>query len=347
LKRNLILTVIISCFMVLLVGSSVLAGSFYVDYMQGEWDIEDENDDAPAAIIGLEQNFDRFKLGLEYTDSKWKKWDPTMDYDYTGFDAKIGYQLTEQIAFMIGYHRYDLKPENNKTALFGGGYTETFYFADIKIDGITFGVDIDFPITDKITINSSFGFSPDGDYKGDYSTEAEVEEGEEDFSIDIDIIIAKIKFDFAITDNLALSLGYHYTQYKFDEGHIDFSGPTAGLTYRFSGSSYISDKTVENKDAGTKTLVLKNDFHDTEYALTVNHVGAVKVGGVINLTAEQVKEIKKTLCGDYPSFYDGELGVRETAWHKLGNKEVRLKELVMYDSNKQIVGASLTITEVR
>jgi opacity protein-like surface antigen len=346
LKKLFITVIVVSC-LLMLFTSNTLAGNFYVDYMPGAWEDWENDDDASTAIIGLEQNFDKLKLSFEYVDSKWENWDSTMDNDYTGFDAKIGYQLTEQIAFMIGYHRYDIKPEKHKATVYMGNVTSTSYFADFKIDGIIFGIDADFPISEKITINSSFGFSPDGDYKGDYSTEAEVENDEKDFSFNIDIITAKIKFNFAVTDNLALSLGYHYTRYKFDEEHLDFSGPTAGLTYRFSGSSYTKNKSTVNDQAGTKTLVLKNDFHGTKYTLTVNHTGKVKVDDVINLTAEQVKEVKKTLCGDYPSPFDGELGIRETAWHKLGNKEIKIKELVMYDSNRQIVGAMLTVTEVR
>jgi hypothetical protein len=331
--------------MLLLVGNNVLAGSFYVDYMPGSWEDWENDDDATTAIVGFKQNFDRFKLSLEYTDSKWKNWDSTMDYDYTGFDAKIGYQLTDQIAFMIGYHRYDIKPEKHKATVYMDNVTNTSYFADFKIDGIIIGIDADFPISEKISFSSSFGFSPDGDYKGDYSTEAEVEDNEEDFSFDVDIFTAKIRFSYAVTDNLALSLGYRYTQYKFDEVHLDFSGATVGLTYKFSGTSKTISGGSEN-DQTTKTLVLKNDFHYTEYTLTVNHAGTVKSGDIIQLTVDQVKEAKNALCGPYVTPADGELGIRPT-WHKLGNKEVKLHEVVMYDRNGQIVGASLTITEIR
>jgi predicted porin len=350
LKKSFIMVVIVSCLLVLSAGSA-LAGSFYVDYMPGSWEDWENDDDATTAIVGFEHNFNRFKFSLEYADSKWENWDSTMNYDYTGFDAKIGYQLTDYIAFMVGYHNYDIKPEKHKATISTGNVTSTSYFADFKIKGIIFGIDADFPISEKISFSSSFGFSPDGDYKGDYSTEAEVEDNEEDFSFDVDIFTAKIRFSYAVTDNLALSLGYRYTQCDLDDDDDDlklkFSGPTVGLTYRFSGSSYANDKTAGTSQLGTKTLILKNDFHGTKCTLTVNHTDAIKVGDVIQLTAKQVNAVKKALCGDYPSFYDGDLGVRETAWHKLGNKEVRVKELVMYDRNGQIVGASLTVTEVR
>jgi len=352
MKKLLIIGLLISCLTFAFAGST-LAGSFYADYMAGEWDGESEKDDISAGIVGFEQDFDRFKLGIEYTDSKWEKWDEGIDFDYTGFDLKFGYQLTDQVALIAGYHRYDFKPDKSKSSVTDEGYTYTAYFADAKIDGIMIGIDADFPITDKISFNSSFSFSPDGKYKDKYSSEAKLydEDDYEDWSSDIDIITAKVKFNYAVIDNLALSLGYHYTQYKFDDGRLDFSGFTTGLTYRFSGLSQPSQTTSVKKKANdnqptTKTLVLKNDFHTTECTLTVNHSGIVKIGDVIRLTAEQVKDVKNALCGPYVAPADGELGIRPT-WHKLGDKEVKLQELVMYDSNKRIVGASLTITAIQ
>jgi hypothetical protein len=350
LKKSFIMVVIVSCLLVMSAGN-VLAGSFYVDYMQGSWDNEDNDDDASAAIVGFEQNFDRFKLSLEYTDSEWKNGDCIeftsgsvdyigySDYDFTGFDVKFGYQLTNQIAFMIGYHKYDLKPQKNSF------YTE--YFDDCTIDGITLGFDANFPISDKLSINGSLSYGIDGKYKRNYYDS--VDDENYSYSIDVNATTAKVKFNFALTSNLDVSLGYRYTVYKPDEGNgeLTFFGPTAGLTYRF-GTSYTDNKsTTATNRPGTKTLIFKNDFHGTEYTLTVAHTGKIKVGDVINLTAEQIEEVKKTLCGSYPSPFDGELGVRETMWHKLGNKEVKVKELVMYDRNGQIVGASLTVTEVR
>jgi hypothetical protein len=83
----------------------------------------------------------------------------------------------------------------------------------------------------------------------------------------------------------------------------------------------------------------------TQYELTVNHSGEVKVGDVIELTANQVQAIKNALCGAFATYSDGELGIRPIR-HKLGNIEVNIQEIVKHDSNKQIVGASLTITQI-
>jgi hypothetical protein len=172
----------------------------------------------------------------------------------------------------------------------------------------------------------------------------------------MDIISANIKTNFALTDNLDASLGYRYTSFRSNDddvfdGHLILSGFTIGLAYKFGASSQSSPKTNDNNQENnqqvpsTKTLILKNDFHGTQYELTVNHSGEVKVGDVIELTANQVQAIKNALCGGFATYSDGELGIRPIR-HKLGNIEVNIQEIVKHDSNKQIVGASLTITQI-
>jgi hypothetical protein len=201
------------------------------------------------------------------------------------------------------------------------------------------GIDANFSISDKITINSSLGYGIDGKIKC-------TNDEDDDEPGDTDIITAKINFNFAATNDLDVSFGYRYTLYDFYDIKWETSGFTFGLAYKFGQTPKISVKNTSSNQPGTKALVLKNDFHYTEYTLTVDHAGKVKVGDVIQLTADQVKAIKDALCGPYVAPADGELGIRQT-WHKLGNKEVKVKELVMYDRNGQIVGASLTVTEVR
>jgi hypothetical protein len=362
LKKLFTMVVIVFCLLVLSAGSA-LAGSFYVDYMPGLWEerVNSEGDatyiksgDVSPAIVGFEQNFGLFKLDLEYIDTSMKDcytdYDPIyeedyyVDGDYKGFDMKIGYQLTDQLAFIIGYHRYELKSKKST------GYGGDFY--DYKYTGVMAGFDTDFPISDKVTISGSLGFGINGKYN--YKYYDDYDDINYDESIDMDIIAAKIKFNFALADSLDLSFGYRYTLYNVDHEDVSYrqtcSGLTAGLAYKFSIASEAPKKMGNRTDADqptTKTLILKNDFHYTECRLIVkHHAGKVKVGDVIQLTADQVKAIKDALCGPYVAPADGELGIRQT-WHKLGNKEVTVKELVMYDRNGQIVGASLTVTEVR
>ncbi len=94
-----------------------------------------------------------------------------------------------------------------------------------------------------------------------------------------------------------------------------------------------------------KNLVLKNDFHNSEVTLRVNHAGEIEVDDVIKLSAGQVKKAQNTLCGIDGCLCSGELGTR-AGWHQLGDQEVKLSENVEYDRNGKIIGASLYIEKI-
>ncbi|MFA4834926.1 MAG: hypothetical protein WC749_02475 [Dehalococcoidia bacterium] len=72
-----------------------------------------------------------------------------------------------------------------------------------------------------------------------------------------------------------------------------------------------------------KTLVLKNDFHNTQVNLRVKHDGAVEVMDIIKLTPGQVKKSHRSLCGSADCTCSGDLGTR-APWHELGGVEVKL-----------------------
>jgi hypothetical protein len=362
LKKVFVIITIMSCLLGLCVNN-VLAGSLYVDYQQGNWEgFNDNSDDSSGAIIGFEQSFNRFKLGLEYSKSSWKNaFNEYYDYyneqhgvdaDYYGFGVKFGYRLTDQLTMNLGYHKYDLNPVK-ESRCYEGILDYDDDYRDIEVSGIVLGIDGDFVITDKFSFNGSLEYGINGNCRCEFidmDTHGNLYNATNDF--DTTIINAKIKFNYAMTGNLSASIGYRYTSYDVDFGSgnkssITSTGATAGLIYKFGKVAEISKSKSKQSKPTDVTLVLKNELHSTEYTLTVSHSRKVKVGDTIELSAGQAMEIKNALCGPYVAPYDGEIGIRPTAWCKLGKKEVIFNADVKHDESGQIIGAILTVTEVK
>jgi hypothetical protein len=362
LKKVFLIIVIVSCLFCLCVNN-VLAGSLYVDYQQGNWEgFSDNSDDSSGAIIGFEQSFNRFKLGLEYAQSTWKDafheeynfGDDRygVNADYNGFNVKLGYHLTNQITMNLGYHKYDLKPVK-ETKFYENiiGYEDNY--ADIEMSGIVLGLDGDFDIADRFSLTGSIGYGINGNYRWTgLEMDSSLEIATAIHNYDTAIIIAKIKFNYAMTDNLSASIGYRYTSYDVDFGSgnkssITSTGITAGLTYKFGEVTEISKSKERQSESSDVTLVLKNELHSTEYALIVSHSGKVKVGDTIEISAEQAVAIKEALCGPYVAPSDREIGIRSTAWCEFGKKEVIFNADVKHDETGKITGATLIVDKIK
>jgi len=94
----------------------------------------------------------------------------------------------------------------------------------------------------------------------------------------------------------------------------------------------------------TKTLTLKNDYHNTAVNLRVHHDGIIETMDIIHLTAGQVAKAKRTLCvaGCQCS---GDLGTRAD-WHILGGLEVKLSIDTDSTDGKHITGARLAVEQI-
>jgi opacity protein-like surface antigen len=301
-------------------------------------------------------------LGLEYTQSTWEDafheeynfGDDRygVNADYNGFNVKLGYRLTNQITMNLGYHKYDLKPVK-ETKFYENiiGYEDNY--ADIEMSGIVLGLDGDFDIADRFSLTGSIGYGINGNYRWTrLEMDSSLKIATATHNCDAAILTAKIRFNYAITDNLSASIGYRYTSYDVDFGSGDKSsitstGATAGLTYKFGEVAEISKSESKQPKPTDVPLVLKNELHSTEYTLLVSHSGKVKVGDTIEISAEQAIAIKDALCGPYMAPSDGEIGIRPTAWCKLGKKEVIFNADVKHDNTGKITGAILTVTEVK
>jgi hypothetical protein len=362
LKKVLLVTVIVFCLFGLCVND-VLAGSLYVDYQQGNWEeFNDNSDDSSGAIIGFEQSFNRFKLGLEYTKTTWKdafykEYNFGNDHygvnaDYNGFNIKLGYRLTNQITANLGYHKYDLKPvEETKFYENIIGYEDNY--ADIEMSGIVLGLDGDFYIADRFSLTGSIEYGINGNYRWTgLEMDSSLKIATATHNCDTAILTAKIKFNYAITDNFSASIGYRYTSYDVDFGSgnkssITSTGATAGLTYKFGKVAEISKSKSKQSKPTDVTLVLKNELHSTEYTLLINHPKKVRVGDTIEISAEQAMAIKDALCGPYVAPSDGEIGIRPTAWCKFRKKEVILKADIKHDSFGNITKVILIIDKIK
>lgn len=362
MKKVFLVMVIVSC-LFCLCGNDVLAGSLYVDYQQGNWEgFNDNSYDSSGTIIGFDQYFDRFKLGLEYTQTTWKdafykKYNFGDDYygvnaDYNGFNIKLGYRLTDQITINLGYHKYDLK-STEETKFYENiiGYEDNY--ADIEMSGIVLGLDGDFDIADRFNLAGSIECGINGNYR---STGLEMDSSLEIATVtrnyNTEILTAKIKFNYAITYNLSASVGYRYTSYYVnfgsgDKSSITSTGATAGLTYKFGEAAETSKYKSKQPELTDMTLVLKNELHSTEYTLLVSHSRKVRIGDTIEISAEQAVAIKDALCGPYITPSDGEIGIRPTAWCKFGKKEVILKADIKHDSFGNITKATLIVDKIK
>jgi hypothetical protein len=80
-----------------------------------------------------------------------------------------------------------------------------------------------------------------------------------------------------------------------------------------------------------KKLVLKNDYHNTQVTLRVEHNGKIEIDDVIELTAGQIKKTQKLLCGIAECLCAGDLGTRGN-WHDLDGEEVKLQEEIFYNN---------------
>lgn len=367
-KKLLITIAIFSC-LLFLSANDVLAGDVYLDYMRGTWK-DTYHDDLLSGTIGFQQYFDRFKIGIEYTDSKLRNFYSAYDYaadsdkyfdgNYRGFDLKTGYRITDQFAITLGYHRFDLTSERSSYSSTSGSTIYTAVFADYRIKGITVGFDTDIPITDRFSFASSFDYGWDGKIKV-------TNDDEDGNSTGIDIYLGKAKFNYDLTSNLKASLGYRYTLYKFSDNSKErISGVTAGFDYKFPNyqttpsqetkqiqqpkvkNEEIKKEIVKNESAPvvTTVLILKNDFHDTKSQVSIGFSGPIQIGSMIELTAAQVGEVKDQLCGPYVSPNDGETGIRDV-WHQFGNVDIKVQQVIKHDNFGKIVGAMLTITEIR
>jgi hypothetical protein len=363
LKKIFVIIVIVTCLLGLC-ANNVLAGNIYIDYQQAEWVNDTPSDkfdnDAPSATIGFTQCFNRVKFSLEYTKATWK--DVFTEYygldsnkvnaDYKGFDITFGYRLTEQITANLGYHKYDLKPV--KTSRYYeniSGYDDNY--ADIEMSGIMLGIDGDFDISDRISLNGSleYGINSNYRYKAlDIDTLGNLYMATRDY--DMNILAAKIKFNYNITNSFAASIGYRYTSYDVDFGNgqkstLTLSGPTVGFAYKFGKVAEISKLKSKQTKPTDVTLILKNELHSTEYTLLVSHSRKVRVGDTIEISAEQAAAIKNALCGPYITPSDGEIGIRPTAWCKFGKKEVILKADIKHDSFGNITKVILIVDKIK
>ena len=262
--KQLLSLIVLSCLVFGLTAPATADTTVYLDVWGGgnfDFDIKSEyliyengsltsstgskmkaDDDLSGFTLGLESTFERFKVGLEYglldtefylayngvtTDIKYK-------YDLTLAEVKGGYRL-------VANDKLDLD-------LFAGildingelSYNNNPNKYILNLGGNLVGVDVNLKFNEKSSLQGTIASSLLGATVSTYEEDPTITE-------------YKLKFNYFVTDNLALTLGYRLYQYSASTSEIDefinggtiyknldkeeidgsISGYTLGVAYQF------------------------------------------------------------------------------------------------------------------
>jgi opacity protein-like surface antigen len=216
MKKLFISLFLVSSLVISLAACAMASSSIYVGSMVGSgWKSESSLGDSDGDLGGLEAglNFasDKLSLGLEYIDGT-EKGPANGDTNYNTLRIKGGFNIlsneTGHLALTVGYTQTSFDDSDNS-----------------KVNGTMVGLDSLDCFGEKARIDCSCSWSVSATNKSDTDPDG-----------DALILLASIKYSYFLADNLGLSIGYRYEQYSFDNDEdviVKFSGPTAGLTYRF------------------------------------------------------------------------------------------------------------------
>lgn len=261
--KQLLSLIFLSCLVFGLTVPAVADTTVYLDVWGGNFDydmkwqyLEYENsslissssskvkvdDDLSGFTLGLESTFERFKVGLEYGLSNiefYHVYNGVIDntkcnYDLTLAEVKGGYRLVANDKFdldlFVGI--LDINGENSFSDD-PNKYIQNW-------SGNLVGVDINLKFNEKSSLQGTIASSLLGATVFDFEEDPTITE-------------YKLKFNYFVTDNLALTLGYRLYQYSAStseineyesggtkykyvyKGEIDgnISGYTFGVAYQF------------------------------------------------------------------------------------------------------------------
>jgi hypothetical protein len=158
------------------------------------------------------------------------------DVDYSGYDIKGGYRITNTDSLKL-----DLTFSLYKEALSSSYEDDSYYYyyyyeSKLDVTGGLIGVDLIYNINDRSFIEGSVAISL---FAGANSSYYEYDDGDEyegSGSTDCSIVNYKIKYNYLISDNTALGIGYRVYQTDFKSGDYNdysLSGLIAGVTFNF------------------------------------------------------------------------------------------------------------------
>lgn len=219
MKKALISLVIVATLIVLNV-TGALGETVSVDLLSGDVKSDGENSaDASLVILNAEQLWKDtgFKFGADFIIG-------TFDYngkykgessDYTCYDLKAGYRFYKKN-----------KVNLDLTAAFYIGTIEDDYNGvkwKLETDGVLVGADLVYNASPKIFWEASVAVSSLASV--DESREYESYSGD-----DVSIYNYRLKFNYLITRNTALSLGYRSYTHKYTDDVDDLKREIAGFT---------------------------------------------------------------------------------------------------------------------
>ncbi len=248
--KKLMIIILLSCLVfgltaVAWAAESSTATTVYLDAFTGKYNSNEDQDyfsspdtyikreaNLSGVILGLESQMNnQFQLALEYGQVNTNDLEKTIKggsntkigkCDYTLSEIKGGYRVIDLNSFKLDVIMSALNIDMKKP---------TDGFGPVSnLSGNMFGADLVCNFSDKVSIQGTIASSLLGSYiyNGNYTDDLTAKE-------------YKLKFNYFITDNWALTLGYRDYQFsgKFsdnvykDKLDINLSGATIGVKYKF------------------------------------------------------------------------------------------------------------------
>jgi hypothetical protein len=210
--KKLVVLLIISFALVLSLTTTTPAATNYVEIMTSSSDWESElssgskyGGEFSGVILGYDLPLNRFRIGLEYLDAKYKGDD---EGDISGYDFKVGYRILQSTPYEwvlnVSYGNY--KSDEWK----------------IEYDGFCLGASFYYDIRDKINLETAVSYSLNGS----------MDVGSK---MDANHIAAKLKLNYYFTDAFGIVAAYRFYQYEVKDNQYKMTakGFSAGLNYRF------------------------------------------------------------------------------------------------------------------
>jgi len=232
--KKIVVPILIVLMLFTLATSTLANSSIYLDYMvDGKMDSPVPNmtnlsNDNYSAIGGKYQLSNKWSISGEYTSGKMFRilafYDFGVNYvriedEITTYNIKGGYNVIDnkdlRLDLSAGYYNDNEKYRAREMDI-----------CDLEFESIFLGADALFNITKNITVSAGFEYGISGEVTAKVDNIKETDDLDSLFNY-------KVGFNYYLTKQLGISLGYRSSSYEVDDGKTTSSGVTTGVTYKF------------------------------------------------------------------------------------------------------------------
>ena len=189
---------------------------------------QDTQDIASISILNIEQAFPEAKFKLDLDVLGGKKSNILGDDTYSGYDLKAGFRAVDSDEVKLDFTLALYNGTITQTDLYDSGY----YDREFAINSGLIGIDLILNLSDKAFMEGSVAVS----LLASANTTDKYEDGfilTEEVPGNVSLYNYKVKFNYVVADNVAVSVGYRYYKTSIDLTSTLLSGYTAGLTFNF------------------------------------------------------------------------------------------------------------------